>query len=254
MKLPERRIWFGSEEPIFNVLPANVLANFRTPRSENALLWNTIYRLARPKLRLRDLLAIQPIWGTRGVFDEPDDELLPYFWGFDVEGRRLDGLEEALRALDGPGPSTEVDLFLFGEHHLIAVEAKHTSGFGRCSRYQQTRCPEIHPDEAVEDSCRYWELDEAKFSRLMRMGSRPDLTSDAPPCTRHYQLCRTYLIGDELARRHNRTFSLWAIVSTDDWRSLELDWLDFADRVRNSDVWRRMRVIPWGQLRDMDSG
>lgn len=249
MKVSERRIWFGSEEPIFNVLPANVLANFRSPRSENALLWNTFYKIARPKLSLNELLAIQPIWGTIGGFADPEDELLPYFWGFDAEGIRLEGLDEALGAVDGPGPGTEVDLFLLGERHLIAVEAKHTAGFGRCSRYQQGRCPEIHPSEAAEGSCRYWEEEEAEFARALRIGTRPDITTDAPLCSRHYQLCRTYILGDELAKRNDRIFSMWAVVSEGGWRSLEMDWLDFAGRIKDSDVWRRMRVIPWERLR-----
>ena len=66
MNVPESRIWFGSEERIFNVLPNNVVANFRTPRSENALLWNTIYRIAQPTINLKSMLDLKPIWGTRG--------------------------------------------------------------------------------------------------------------------------------------------------------------------------------------------
>jgi hypothetical protein len=248
MKLPEARVWFGSEEPIFKTLPANVLANFRNPRSENALLWNTIYKIAQPTISLRAILNLKPIWGTRGHFEEPDDNLMPYFWGFNVNGERLVGLDEALEVIDGSGPRTEVDLILMGGKHLIAVEAKHTSGFGRCTRFQLERCPEIHPQQAVEPNCRYWDVDESKFERALRIGPRPGIDAEAPACSRHYQLSRTLLLGEKLAEEHDRIFSLWTFVSRRGWRSLELDWLDFTDRLRDSTVWRRARVVSWAEL------
>lgn len=253
MNHPAKRIWFGSEEPIFGALPANVLANFRNQRSENALLWNTIYKIAQPSVGLRSLLAIHPLWGTKGSFEESQDDILyPYFWGFNVQGERLRGLNEALRAVDGPGPGTEVDLILLGDHHLIAVEAKHTSGFGRCSRYQQGRCPEIHREGSDDQNCRYWEQEEAQLAGAIRMGDRPEVHSETPLCWRHYQLGRTLLLGQRLARQHERIFALWAIVPERGWRSLELDWLDFSGRVRDSETWRRMRVITWEGLGAID--
>jgi hypothetical protein len=252
MKLPEKRIWFGSEEAIFDKLPANVLANFRNARSENALLWNTIYKIAQPAISLRQLLAIQPLWGTSGYFEEPDDELLPYFWGFNIQGERLAGLDNAIDVVDGPGPGTEVDLFLRGEKHFIVVEAKHTNGFGRCSRYQQGRCPEVHPGNATEESCRYWDDGASLFTKELRLGDRPDVSTKTPICSRHYQLSRTLLLGQYLSGHHGLIFSFWAIVSKSKWRSLEPDWIDFADRVRDSNIWRRMRVLHWDGLIKLD--
>lgn len=249
MRVPEKRIWHGSEEPIFDVLPSNVLANFRNARSENALLWNTIYKMARPAIQLGSLLTLKPLWGTRGHFEAPEDELTPFFWGYGVQGDRLWGLDEALLKMDGPGPVTEVDLFLLGDKHLIAVEAKHTTGFGRCGRFQQGRCPEIHPENAAEKTCRYWEEQQAKFENEIKMGRRPQVGSESPPCSRHYQLSRTFLLGKRLAVQHDRLFSLWAFAASKRWRSLELDWLEFTDRVHDSNVWRRMRVISWESLR-----
>jgi hypothetical protein len=254
MKLPQKRIWFGSEEVIFDRLPANVLANFRNARSENALLWNTIYKIAQPTIPLKRLLAIQPLWGTRSHFEEPDDRLIPYFWGFNIEGDRLNGLDHAVNEVDGPGPGTEMDLILVGENHLIAVEAKHTNGFGRCSRYLQGRCPEIHPGNATGGSCRYWDEGASQFARDLRIGDRPDISTEAPVCSHHYQLSRTLLLGQYLAMYHSLIFSFWAIVSKSKWRSLELDWLDFADRVRDSSIWRRMRVLHWDGLLKLDRG
>jgi hypothetical protein len=128
---PER--WLqGAGEPIFEALPASVLDNTRHPRSENALLWNTLYPRLWPTSRLSDLLKLPPLWGTPKL-PFSDEDLRPYFWGYAVDGQHLPGLDAALDAVDGPGPSTEVDLFLVGRTQLILVEAKHTSGLGRCS-------------------------------------------------------------------------------------------------------------------------
>lgn len=248
MKEPLDRVWFGSEEPIFDALPANVTTNFHNPRSENALLWNTVYRLAQPAIEFSTLLSVRPLWGTLAI-DPRQDDLVPYYWGYDVNGARLDGLDVALAAVDGSGPRTEVDLFLVGLNNLIAVEAKHTGRFGTCSRFHQGRCPEIHqPGSAGEQACRYWEVPEAEFSSALRMGARPDPESAAPPCSRHYQLARTLLVGSELAAQRGLVFSLWVFAARTEWRSLESDWLDLCGRVLDGGLWRRMRVLAWEDL------
>ena len=45
-----RQVISGEDELIFSVLPESVLTNFLNPSSENALLWNVIYRLAQPTI------------------------------------------------------------------------------------------------------------------------------------------------------------------------------------------------------------
>jgi hypothetical protein len=233
------------DEPIFDVLPETVLANFHTPRSENALVWNLIYPLAQPALSFKQLTQIRPLWGAVGQSDA-DDALRPYFWGFDVRGKRLPGLDGVLERIDGEGLRTEVDLFLLGQTKLIAVEAKHLSAPGRCSRYAAGRCPEIHSDLSTsETACRYWELPQASFSAELDLGERPQSGQDAPPCERHYQLARTLLVGRELSRRLDRELSIWMMIPRKHWRSLEKTWLDFTERVRDDALWRRMRVVAW---------
>lgn len=237
----------GHSELIFDALPGNVLANLRRANSENALVWNFVYPLAQPTLHLSELLAVRPLWGTAAL-KVADDELKPYFWGFDVDGQPVSELEDVLARVDGEGPTTEIDLLLIGAHNLIAVEAKRSSGFGRCSRYGERRCPEIHLDQAAEGGCRYWRQPGAAFSTELEFGSGPTPATEGPACDRHYQLARTMLVGRTLADLRELDFHLWAIVPRASWRRWERDWLDFTDRVRDDTLWRRMRVLAWEDL------
>jgi hypothetical protein len=155
-----------------------------------------------------------------------------------------------LRKIDGKGPFTEVDLFLRGEHILIAVEAKHFGGLGRCARFGCERCPEVH-ENGENDPCRYWEVGEQKFQNLIDFGDRPTLEDPSPPCNQHYQLARTMLVGHALAKELRLNFGLWLLVTRTRWRSSEKDWLDFVKRIRDDELWRRMRVIAWEDLRQL---
>ncbi len=227
------------------MLPETVLANLHSPRSENALVWNLIYPLAQPAISFRSLMQIRPLWG---VVTQPDldDALRPYFWGFDVQGERLPGLDDVLTAVDGEGPQTEVDLFLMGKTTLIVVEAKHLSALGRCSRCASGRCPEIHSDSNVQErTCRYWALPQASFSAELDFGDRPQPEGESPPCDRHYQLARTLLVGRRLSQVLGKELCLWMMIPRTHWRSLEKTWLNFTERIRDDGLWRCMRVLAW---------
>jgi len=210
-------------------------------------LWNLVYPRAQPNLSLRSLLELSPLWGSHlGLGDEG---LRPYYWGFDVSGERLDGLDFVLEAVDGSGQQTEVDLFLLGERQLVLVEAKRSGGLGRCGRYLTARCPEIHLQG--QPGCRYWEIRAALFSEALAFGSRPAPGADSPPCNQHYQLARTLKVGRALAAELNRQLHLWLWVPRARWRALEADWLDFADRVTEAAIWRHLRVLDWEAIRKL---
>lgn len=246
------KILFGENEPIFSKLPNNVLANLRHPRSENALLWNLIYPLAQPAISMSQLLRISPQWGTP-MIELAEDSLVPYFWGYHILGERLPGLDTVLERIDGAGPKTEIDLFLLGENNLVVIEAKHLSGLGHCSRFSTHRCPEIHQDAISEvEPCRYWERGEQEFAQLLDFGDRPIAGGSSPPCNQHYQLARSLVIGDVLAKEYHVEFSLWMMVSKTKWRSIEKNWLDFAMRIKGEELWRRMRVIAWEDIDQLD--
>jgi hypothetical protein len=275
LRLRPPRILAGQAEPIFDHLPESVLRNLWNPASETALLWNLIYPAAQPHLELEALLRLRPLWGaaaqTRG-----QDSLRPYFWGLDLQGAPLPGLDSAASVLGEREPEAEVDLYLLGAENLVLVEAKHLSGLGRCRRYQGGRCPEIHrpwevegaglakersglvasppgpPDDRRESSpCRYWEPGPANFSHALDVGPRPTPETAAPPCDRHYQLGRLLLFGIRLAQQLERTLHLWLLLPERRWLAISSDWLDFAERVKDRELWGRMRVLAWEQLRSL---
>jgi len=245
-----RKILHGQEEPIFDHLPQSVIANFDRPRSENALLWNIFYPRSMPGLEWKRLAALRPCWGSGyDLENEPDEKLEPYFWGYNITGERLSRLDPALAGVDGPGPKTEVDLFLIGSSKLVVVEAKHTAALGRCSRYQAGRCPEIHSrsDSSVEP-CRYWEDGAGRMEAGLEMGSRPIPGDTAPACNLHYQLARIFMVGCALQQELDLELHVWLVLPRRSWRSFETTWLDFTRRVRQEKLWRRMRVLAWEEL------
>lgn len=243
------RLWAGSDEPIFGVLPGTVLDNFYNPHAENALLWNLIYPRAQPTLPLVELLGRVPLWGTPYPEELKEERPLPYYWGFGQDGSRLAELDDVLIHVDGPGPKTEIDLLLRGQRLLIAVEAKRNGDFGRCARYVGGRCPEVHGSgEGGDAVCRYWEPGAAQFVAQLIMGARPGPETLNPACNLHYQLARTLLIGKSLAVRLGLQFALWVFLPRKRWRALEKTWLDFTERVRDDQLWRMMRVLSWEQV------
>ena len=246
-----KRVIEGIEEAIFDALPQRVLDNVRRPASENALVWNLIYPLARPNISLAALIALRPLWGTPSLELE-DDPLQPYFWGYAISGQKLPGLDHALQRVNGPGPHTEVDVFLVGQRNLVLVEAKNRSGLGRCARYQKGRCPEAQADEEQSlQACRYWECPEARFSDLLDFGPRPLHDGPPPACNAHYQLARTMLVGRELAAKMEMRLHLWMIAPNSRWRTLQPSWQDFSDRLRDDALWRRLRVLAWEDVRGL---
>ncbi len=245
-----KRILEGIEEPIFDALPQRVLDNLRRPASENALVWNLLYPLAKPRISLSSLLALRPLWGTS--LEADDDSLEPYFWGYGIPGHVLQDLEEALQRVNGPGPRTEVDVLLVGETNLVLVEAKNRSGLGRCSRYQAGRCPEMHQaDAAGIDPCRYWDSPEALFSEMLDFGPRPAPDGPTPACSQHYQLARTLLVGRALSEKRDAKLHMWMIVPRRRGGSLQRAWVDFCDRLLDDELWRRMRVLAWEDVQGL---
>jgi hypothetical protein len=218
--------------------------------SENALLWNLVYPLARPTIPLDHLIRIRPLWGTALPVDEFRDQLVPYFWGYGTDGERLRGLDDVLDSVDGSGPRTEVDLFLRGSEHLVVAEVKNLAIPGRCARYAGGRCPEIHRDQGdLQSACRYWDVDGARFDDALDFGEKPVPGVEAPPCDRHYQLSRTLLVGLGLAGKLGLALHMWLIAPAGSWPGLERGWLDFAGRVRDESIWRQLRVLAWEEIR-----
>lgn len=238
-------IMAGSDEPVFRVLPQRVMDDMKRSSSESALVWNSIYPRAQPTLSLADLLRLRPLWGSS--VKSLSDDLVPFYWGFNQAGNRLEQLDGVLDTIDGPGPKTEVDLFLLGKRELVLVEAKHMSGLGRCGRYASERCPEIHLDPSAV-GCQYWTSDESMFSSMVDFGLRPEPDDPRPPCNRHYQLGRTTLVGNALAAQLERRLHLWLIIPRSRWGVIRRDWIDFSERITDDQLWKRLRVLAWEDI------
>jgi hypothetical protein len=185
------------------------------------------------------------MWGSS--VDPISDDLVPYYWGFNQIGTRLSQLDDVLDTIDGPGPKTEVDLFLLGERELVLVEAKHMSGLGRCGRYGSGRCPEIHLDPSAV-GCQYWTSDKSMFSSMVDFGFKPESDDPPPPCNRHYQLGRTALVGSALAAQLERRLHLWLIIPRSRWGAINRDWIDFSERITDDQLWKRLRVLAWEDI------
>jgi hypothetical protein len=46
-------------------------------------------------------------------------------------------------------------------------------------------------------------------------------------------------------------YHLWLIIPKGRWRSFERDWLDFSNRLKDDELWRRLRVIAWEDVRGL---
>ena len=243
--LAPRGILSGSDEAIFRVLPQSVLDNMRRARDESALLWNILYPRAHPGLSLQALLTPRPMWGSPADPGE-EDELRPFFWGFAVSGERPPRLDESLEVVAGRDDLLENDLLLVGKRHLILVEAKHLGIAGTCGRYNNSRCPEVH--RPGEPGCRYWMGAPGLFEDHFNFEAKPTPDTDRPPCFRHYQLARTLLLARDLSGRMGLIPHVWLIVPRRRWPEVRPVWLDFAERVRDDAMWRRLRVLSWEAL------
>lgn len=243
-----RRILAGEAEPIFDVLPQEILANLLKPASETAVVWNLIYPRARPTLSLAEWMATPPLAGTPAL--QEDDELTPYFWGYSIGGERLNVLEEALQAVDGEEPRTEVDLILMGDRNVVVVEAKNLASLGRCTRYRCGRCPEIHPLPVDREgrACRYWKGNSSRFSACLEFGGRPTFGERDPLCNRHYQLGRVLLVGNAIARILGKQLHFWLLTPKSRWAAVRRDWDDLCGRIRDDRVWQRSRALAWEEI------
>src|SRR5690606_34966364 len=130
---------------------------------------------------------------------------------------------------------------------LIAfVEAKLSAPFGVCQA--------VHGDpdgcrmyrrllDPAQNGCSYWGLGEGGLAFARRfprrlvdehvVSERP--TRGGPPGAgweRHYQLMRTWLLGQETARRLGSGYAFWLLVIGDDRRLDRAACEDFASKIR----------------------
>lgn len=186
------------KHPVYDLLPLRTQTKILSPVSEDKLTWDCFFGLLRAG-KLGTVLA--------SLLKIPDENLKDarlVLWGFEI---REDGAAvcEPLRAVlsavenyrDGTpeGQKTEPDVIVVSGGSLLIAECKRRSTLGRCSRFEASRCPEIHIDRRKRPYCQYW----TRGLRELIGFSRPVPATSDPECNRHYQLLRNYMIGDRLA-------------------------------------------------------
>ena len=137
----------------------------------------------------------------------PDESLKDarlVLWGFEIREHGAavwEPLREVLSAVENyrdgkpEGQKTEPDVIVISGKSLVVAECKRRSILGRCSRFVDERCPEIHMDRRKRPYCQYWTRG---LQDLVTFSKPVPATSD-PDCSQYYQLLRNYMIGDRLA-------------------------------------------------------
>jgi len=186
------------KHPVYDLLPQRTQTKLLSPVSEDKLTWDCFFGLIHAG-KLGTVLA-----GLLKIPDEILQDARLVLWGFEI---REDGasawepLREVLSAVENyrdgkpEGQKTEPDVIVVSGRSLVVAECKRRSALGRCSRFEDERCPEIHMDRRKRPYCQYWTRG---LQELVTFSKPVPATSD-PDCNQYYQLLRNYMIGDRLA-------------------------------------------------------
>ena len=186
------------KHPVYDLLPQRTQTKLLSPVSEDKLTWDCFFGLIHAG-KLGTVLA-----GLLKIPDEILQDARLVLWGFEI---REDGasawepLREVLSAVENyrdgkpEGQKTEPDVIVVSGRSLVVAECKRRSALGRCSRFEDERCPEIHMDRRKRPYCQYW----TRGLQELVTFSKPVPATSAPDCNRYYQLLRNYMIGDRLA-------------------------------------------------------
>ena len=186
------------KHPVYDLLPQRTQTKILSPVSEDKLTWDCFFGLLRAG-KLGSLLA-----SVLKIPGENLEDARLVLWGYEI---REDGaavwepLREVLSAVENyrdgkpEGQKTEPDVIVVSGRFLVVAECKRRSVLGRCSRFADERCPEIHIARRKRPYCQYWTCG---LQELVTF-SKPVPATSAPDCNQYYQLLRNYLIGDRLA-------------------------------------------------------
>jgi hypothetical protein len=144
------------------------------------------------------------------------------------------------------GQKTEPDVIVVTQTLLILLECKRKHGLGRCSRFEDRRCPEIHIERRKRAYCQYWTRG---LSSLVNFPRPTPTTESEPPCNRFYQLLRNYMIGTSLAARLGREFHPFVVKNPNSphFDETEMEVKSFNATTRSGP---KYKVISWASLRD----
>jgi hypothetical protein len=184
--------------PVYELLPVRTQKKLLSPVSEDKLTWDCFFGLYRAG-RLRS--ALTKVLGLA----EPVDQLPRLvLWGYDITSHgasEFEPLQDVLSDIENyrdgksEGQKTEPDVIVLLGRTLILAECKRRHGLGRCSRFEDERCPEIHVARRQRPYCQYWNRG---LTDLVTF-AKPTPGSMAPECNNYYQLLRNYMIGERLS-------------------------------------------------------
>lgn len=252
------------DHPVFELLPSRTQTKLRSAISEDKLSWDCFYEAFRADVLSRVLACTLNI----SIEDELSPKLI--MWGYLMDegvslgcqetpvkirpktsiqwAPLLSILKEIENYNDGKreGQKTEPDVIVIAKESLILLECKRNHGLGRCSRFEDQRCPEIHVQRRKRDYCQYWDRDLASLVNFIR--PTPVAVSE-PECNRFYQLMRNYMIGARLAGRLGYEFH--PVVVKDQhspyFAETENEVTAFNGRIPGA---TKYKVISWTTIRD----
>jgi hypothetical protein len=184
--------------PVYERLPLRTQKKLLSPRSEDKLTWDCFFGLHKAGELGAVLASVLQI--PKRSLNDPRLML----WGFEIQEESAslwEPLYDTLSAIENygdgkpEGQKTEPDVIVVSERSLVVAECKRMHGLGRCSRFEDERCPEIHLDRRKRPYCQYWNRGLVELVSF----SKPVPPAAAPDCNLYYQLLRNYMIGDRLA-------------------------------------------------------
>jgi hypothetical protein len=144
------------------------------------------------------------------------------------------------------GQKTEPDVLVLGRGMLILIECKRNHGLGRCSRFQNQECPEIHIETRKRKYCQYWDRG---LSSLVNFGCPDPAAPSEAECNEFYQLMRNYMIGTRLALKLGCEFRPLVVKDRNSplFDETEREIMAFNGTLRSGAGYK---LISWTAIRD----
>jgi hypothetical protein len=251
------------DHPVYDALPSRTQKKLLSPVSEDKLTWDCFYGLHGSGLLGT---AIANVLGIECAPTTPP-KLITWGWEIDKAVDENEGtlpvsqrmktaspfdplscvLHELENYHDGKpeGQKTEPDVLVITAQFVIVLECKRGHRLGRCSRFEDCRCPEMHIDRRKRSYCQYWERG---LSSLVSF-SRPTPTVEAPACNGFYQLIRNHMIGSKLAQRLALSFCPVVVKSrkSPHYHETEAEVAAFNSAIGSA---QHYRIADWSNFRE----
>lgn len=250
------------DHPVYDLLPSRTRKKLLSPVSEDKLTWDCFYTLYNNGLLSRTISKVV------GIEHAPTTASTLVMWGWKIDEAPSNGrtiavlqsqktasafdplqcvLDELENYRDGKpeGQKTEPDVLVITTHFVFVFECKRGHGLGRCSRFEDCRCPEVHVDRRKRSYCQYWERG---LSSLVTF-PRPKSAAEVPACNDFYQLIRNHMIGSKLAERLELSFCPVVVKSrkSPHYNETEAEVAAFNATIGSA---QHYRIADWSSFRE----